>query len=263
MPFANVKEGRIRYELSGADGPVVVFSNSLGADLSMWDPQIPQLSKKCRVLRYDTRGHGQSSATPGPYSIDQLGRDVLDLTAALNIDKFYFCGLSLGGLTGMWLGVHAADRVQSLVLCSTAAKIGTEQTWNTRIETIRQDGMKPIAQATMERWFTARFREQRPEVVARIRKIFESANVEGYAGCCGALRDADLRESIAVIRAATLVVSATHDPATPPSDGHFLRDHIPGARYLELDAAHLSNIEQTERFTHEVERFLLSQIRAA
>jgi 3-oxoadipate enol-lactonase len=264
MPFANVKDGRIHYELSGrGTSPVVVLSNSLGTNFSMWDAQAPELSKKWRVLRYDTRGHGQSLATSGPYSVDQLGRDVLDLATSLSIDKFYFCGLSLGGLTGMWLGINAPDRVHALILCSTGAKIATAEMWNTRIETIRKSGMKSIAQATMERWFTARFREKQPKVVERIKKIFESADVEGYAGCCGALRDADLREGIGAIRAATLVISATHDPATPPSEGHFLRDHIHGARYLELDAAHLSNIEQAEQFTRAVERFMLSQIRAA
>jgi 3-oxoadipate enol-lactonase len=264
MPFANVKDGRLRYEIAGAStNPVLICSNSLGADFSMWDPQVPELSKKWRVLRYDTRGHGQSLVTPGPYAVDQLGQDVLDLAASLSIKSFNFCGLSLGGLTGMWLGVNAADRVRALVLCSTGAKIGTEQTWNTRIETIRREGMKVIAQATMERWFTAGFREKHPETITRIRNIFESAHVEGYAGCCGALRDADLRKSIAGINCPTQVISATHDGATPPSDGQFLRDHIAGARYVELDAAHLSNIEQPERFSREVDTFLLSQIRAA
>lgn len=257
MPFAELKDGRIHYELAGpAMAPVLVLSNSLGTNFSMWDPQIPELSKKWRVLRYDTRGHGQSSATKGPYAMSQLGRDVLDLLAALNVDKFSFCGLSLGGMIGMWLGLHAADRVQKLVLCSTAAKIGTPETWNARIETLRKGGIKPISTATMERWFTGRFRESRREVVERVKLMLESANVEGYIACCGALRDCDLRESIPGIRATTLVISATHDPATPPSDGRFLADHIRGARYLELDAAHLSNIEQAEKFNTEVAKFL-------
>jgi 3-oxoadipate enol-lactonase len=264
MPFATVKEGGLHYEVAGPPGvPVVILSNSLGADYSMWDAQVPGLSKKWRVVRYDTRGHGQSLVTPGPYSIDQLGRDVLDLATSLNITRFHFCGLSLGGLTAMWLGINAPERVPALILCSTAAKIATEQMWNTRIETIRKEGMKSIAQATMERWFSAGFREKQPKTIQRIQKIFESTNVEGYAGCCGALRDTDLREGITGIRCPTLVLSGTHDPATPPSDGEFLRDRIRGARYVELDAAHLSNIEQSERFTREVDSFLLSQSRAA
>ena len=205
MPFAELKDGRIHYELAGpAMAPVLVLSNSLGTNFSMWDPQIPELSKKWRVLRYDTRGHGQSSATKGPYAMSQLGRDVLDLLAALNVDKFSFCGLSLGGMIGMWLGLHAAERVQKLALCSTAAKIGTPETWNARIETLRKGGIKPISTATMERWFTGRFRESRREVVERVKLMLESANVKGYIACCGALRDCDLRESIPCIRATTL-----------------------------------------------------------
>ena len=264
MPFAEIKTGRIHYELVGpGPGPVLVLSNSLGATFSMWDPQIPQLSKSLRVLRYDTRGHGQSLVTPGPYSLAQLGQDVLDLLSTLSIDKFAFCGLSLGGLTGMWLGIHAPERLHKLILCSTAAKIGTAETWNTRIDTLRKAGMKSISTATMERWFTAVFREKHPEVIASVRATLESANVEGYTACCAALRDSDLRESIAAIRAATLVISATHDPATPPSDGQFLASRIPGARYVELNAAHLSNIEQAKQFTAEVSNFLLAQLRAA
>ena len=264
MAFADVKDGRIHYEITGPPAaPVLALSNSLGTNFSMWDPQVPELSRKWRVLRYDTRGHGQSSATPGPYSMAQLGRDVLDLLASLNVDKFSFCGLSLGGITGMWLGLHAVDRLQKLVLCSTGAKIGSAETWNARIQTIRKDGMKSIAPATMERWFTARFRERQPQTIERIKKILEGTNVEGYAACCGALRDCDLRDAIPGIRASTLVVSGTRDPATPPSDGHFVRDHIRGARYLELDAAHLLNIEQAERFTPEVSNFLAAQSRAA
>ena len=264
MPFADVKNGRIHYELAGpAAHPVLVLSNSLGANFSMWDPQIPDLTKSWRVLRYDTRGHGQSSVTPGPYSIAQLGQDVLDQLSALRIDKFAFCGLSLGGLTGMWLGVNAPERLLSLILCSTAAKIGTAETWNTRIGTLRTAGMKAISAATMERWFTAPFREKHPDVIAQIKAILESADVEGYTGCCAALRDTDLREDISAIRAATLVISATHDPATPPSDGQFLSARIPGARYVELNAAHLSNIEQAKQFTAEVSSFLLAQVRAA
>ena len=260
MPFTPVKDGRVHYELTGPTaGPVLVLSNSLGTNFSMWDPQVPELSKKWRVLRYDTRGHGQSSVSPGPYSITQLGQDVLDLVTALRIDTFAFCGLSLGGLTAMWLGQHAPERARSLALCSTAAKIGTPETWNTRIETVRKGGMKSISQATMERWFTARFRERDPETVERIRDIFEKTNPEGYVACCGALRDADLRENISRIRQPTLVISATHDPATPPADGHFIAGHIPTAQYVELDAAHLSNMEQAEKFNAELSKFLIAQ----
>jgi 3-oxoadipate enol-lactonase len=257
MPLAKLKDSRVHYELSGpAKAPVLVFSNSLGTTFSMWDPQTSAVGKTVRILRYDTRGHGKTSVTPGPYSFDQLGQDVLDLVDALKIEHFWFCGLSMGGVIGMWLGLHAPQRVRKLVLCSTAAKIGTAETWNTRMAAVRKGGMKSISQGAMERWFTAKFREKAPDVIERTKRMVESASVDGYVACCAALRDADLRESIGAIRAPTLVISGAHDPATPPSDGHFIAERISGARYLDLDAAHLSNIEQEAHFTAEVSKFL-------
>lgn len=257
MPFAKLKDSRVHYDLAGpAKAPVLVFSNSLGTDFSMWDSQARAFGKKFRVLRYDTRGHGKTSVTPGPYSFDQLGPDVLDLVDSFKIDKFSFCGLSMGGVIGMWLGLHAPQRVHKLVLCSTAAKIGTAETWNARIAALRKDGMKSISQAAMERWFTAKFREKAPDVIKRTKRMVESMSVKGYVANCEALRDADLREGIAAIRTPTLVISGTHDPATPPADGRFIAERIPGAHYAELNAAHLSNIEEETRFNAELSKFL-------
>jgi 3-oxoadipate enol-lactonase len=257
MPRAQVNGCHIHYEITGpANAPALVLSNSLGSNFGMWDAQMPELAKTYRVLRYDTRGHGQSEVTPGPYDFAMLGRDVLGLADELGITTFSFCGLSMGGAIGMWLGVHAGERLHKLVLCSTAAKLGTADSWNTRIETVRKGGTKSIAGATMERWFTQRFREREPQTVERIKKTLESTNTEGYIACCEALRDADFRENVSKIRTPTLVISATHDPAAPPTDGKFLAKQIAGARYVELDAAHLSNIEQQERFTQEVSEFL-------
>jgi 3-oxoadipate enol-lactonase len=257
MPFAQVNGCRIHYEISGsANAPALVLSNSLGSNFEMWDAQMPELAKTYRLLRYDTRGHGQSQVTPGPYRFEQLARDVLALADSVNFDNFSFCGLSMGGVTGMWLAMHAAKRLQKLALCSTGAKIGNAETWNARIEVVRKGGTKSIAATTMERWFTSRFREREPQTVERIKKTLENTNTDGYIACCEALRDADLREQVASISVPTLVISATHDPAAPPSDGKFLAQQIAGARYVELDAAHLSNIEQRERFTQEVSDFL-------
>ncbi len=257
MPVAHVNDGHIHYELTGhAKGPVLVLSNSLGTNFSMWDAQLPAISKHFRVLRYDTRGHGQSTVTPGPYSFDQLGRDVLGLADAVDVHKFSFCGLSMGGAIGMWLGIHTPERLHKLVLCSTAAKIGNPDTWNARIEAVRKGGTKSIAAGTMERWFTARYREKSPETVERIKHMVETTNTEGYIACCGALREADFREGIAAIHTPTLVISGTHDPATTPHDGRFIAERIAGAHFVELDAAHLSNIEQHDRFTQEVSEFL-------
>ena len=170
MPFLALKDAQMYYELLGDEGaPILVFSNSLGTSLAMWEPQVAALSQDFRILRYDTRGHGQSEVTPGPYSFDQLGRDVLALADAADVQNFSFCGLSMGGVTGMWLGIHAPDRVHKLVLCSTAAKIGNADTWNARIAAVRKGGPKSISSGTMDRWFTRGFRENSPQEVERIR----------------------------------------------------------------------------------------------
>jgi len=257
MPIAQVNGCRINYQLAGpANAPALVLSNSLGSNFGMWDAQMPAFAKTHRALRYDTRGHGESEVTPGPYTFEQLARDVLALADSLNIDKFHFCGLSMGGVTGLWIALHAPERLQKLVLCSTGAKIGTADAWNNRIEAVRRNGTKSIAAATMERWFTTSFRDREPQTVERIQKTLANTNNEGYIACCEALRDTDLRDQVASISAPTLVISATHDPAAPPSDGKFLAKEIKGARYVELDAAHLSNIEQVAKFTQEVSDFL-------
>jgi 3-oxoadipate enol-lactonase len=259
MPFAQLEDVRIHYDLAGpSSAPALVFSNSLGATLSMWDPQMPVFEKQFRVLRSDTRGHGQSSVTPGPYTIDQLGRDVISLLDELQLDRVYFCGLSMGGQTGMWLALNAADRFHKLVLCNTAAKIGTPEVWNTRIEGGRKGGMKSISSAVMERWFSADYRTKSPDVIASTKLMLEGANPDGYVANCAAIRDFDARESLAAIHVPTLVIAGTHDAATTPADGRYLAGHIAGARYVELNAAHLSNIENRDRFSTELSAFLLS-----
>lgn len=259
MPFVDSHHAQIHYSLEGpANKPVLVFSNSLGTDFSMWDPQIPESLKSFRVLRCDARGHGKSSFSEGPYSIERLAKDVLALADSLQLGRFHFCGLSMGGMIGMWLAANASERLTKLVLASTAAKIGTPEMWNTRIDTVRKQGMKPVAAATMERWFTPAFRRQNPSTVARIQRMLEAVNPEGYIACCAAVRDFDFREQLGKLRVPTLVISSTHDPATTPADGCFLREHIPGARYVELNAAHLSNVEDRDRFTREVVTFFHS-----
>jgi 3-oxoadipate enol-lactonase len=259
MPFAQLEDVRIHYDLAGpASAPILFFSNSLGATLSMWDPQMPAFQKQFRVLRYDTRGHGQSSVTPGPYTIEQLASDVVALLDQLQLDRVYFCGLSMGGQTGMWLALNAAARFHKLVLCNTAAKIGTPEMWNTRIEGVRKGGMKSISSAVMERWFSSDYRANSPDVIAAIKQLFERTNTDGYTANCAAIRDFDARETITSIKVPTLVIAGTHDAATTPADGHYLADHIAGARYVELNAAHLSNIENCDRFNTELSAFLLS-----
>jgi 3-oxoadipate enol-lactonase len=257
MPFADLSDVHIHYSLAGPEGaPILVFSNSLGANFSMWDPQLPHLSKQFRILRYDTRGHGQSSAAPGPYTIELLADDVLHLLDALHFERINFCGLSMGGQTGIWLGLRVANRLHKLVLCNTGAKIGTADGWNTRIETVLNKGMKEISHAVASRWFTSEFHSAYPEVFSHAVKMIEGANPQGYAACCMALREFDARKELSAIKVPTLVIAGSRDPATPPTDGRFIADHVPGAHFRELQAAHLSNIEASAEFTSAVQQFL-------
>ena len=259
MPILKSGEAHIHYVLEGKSGsPVVVFSNSLGANYSMWDPQGHEFRKRFGVLRYDTRGHGQSPPTPGPYSIELLGKDIVAMMDALDLDRVHFCGLSMGGMIGMWLALNAPERLSKLVLSNTAAKIGTAEGWNARIEAVQKNGMKSVASAILERWFTPAFRRKAPETMANILKMLEETNPDGYVACCAAVRDFDCREKLSAIRTPTLVIAGAHDPATPPDGSRFLAQQIPGARYVELNAAHLSNIEARDQFNNELAAFLNS-----
>jgi 3-oxoadipate enol-lactonase len=258
MPQLATDDGvSLHYRLEGPeDAPVLVMSNSLGTDHTMWDPQMPALLQRFRVLRYDTRGHGKSSVPKAPYQVDRLGKDVLALMDGLGIPKAMFCGLSMGGMTGMWLGVNAPDRFSKLVLCNTAAKIGTDQVWNDRIATVRKSGMAAITPGGIQRWLTEGFIKANPETVEKVSALLLSTDPEGYCLACGAVRDMDQRESVAAIRAPTLVIAGTYDLPTPAADGKALADTIPNARYVELPAAHLSNVEVVADFTKELTGFL-------
>src|SRR5437879_13170235 len=257
MPFIDVNGVCLRYRLEGKPGaPVIVFSNSLGTNLSMWEPQVSALRGDFRILRYDTRGHGLSAVAPGPYTQEQLGGDILALMDAIEIPRAHFCGLSMGGQVGIWLGANAPHRFARMVLCDTAAHIGNPEIWNSRIATIRVGGMPAIVSGTIERWFTPAFIAQAPEVIAWVRQMILDTPPQGYIACCEAIRDTDLTEQASRVNAPTLVISATHDPATPPAQGRLLASVIGGARYRELDASHLSNIEAAPQFTTAVREFL-------
>jgi 3-oxoadipate enol-lactonase len=257
MPFVESGDLRLNYRFDGPEkAPVIVLSNSLGTNLSMWDPQATVLCEKFYVLRYDTRGHGLSSAGPGPYSIEQLGRDVITLLDALKIERAYFCGLSVGGMTGMWLGVNAAMRMKGLVLCSTAAKIGTADTWNARIKEVKERGMAAVATTVVLRWFSENFVKKSPEVIEAMRQMLLQAPPEGYAACCAAIRDADLSQDLSRVTARTVVIAGALDPVISTSDARLVANGIPGASYLELQASHLSNIEAAPQFTEALLKFL-------
>lgn len=257
MPFLQLVDHRIYYELTGvAPAPVLVLSNSLGTTTAMWQPQLAEFEKSFRVLRYDTHGHGQSEVTPGPYSFGRLAQDVVRLLDGLKIEQAHFCGLSMGGMTGLQLGLDAGGRFKKMVIASASAKFGTAEGWEKRIEAVRTSGMKPVAGQVVERWFTKEFRETTPSEVEAMQRMIEAISPDGYVNCCMALRDADLREELSRIRAEVLIISGTQDPVSPPADGKLLASSIPGARYRELNASHLSNVEAAEEFTRETLRFL-------
>ncbi|MFL5415787.1 MAG: 3-oxoadipate enol-lactonase [Myxococcales bacterium] len=248
---------RLYHRFDGPEGaPVLVLSNSLGTSLEMWDPQMSAFSNRFRVLRYDTRGHGRSPVPPGPYSVADLGRDLIALLDANRIERARFCGLSMGGMTGMWLGCHAPERLERLVLCNTSAQLGVPDVWNQRIAIVQNEGMQGVVNGVLERWFTPEFRAREPEAVEKVRRMLLETPPAGYAACCAAIRDQDQREAICAIPVPTLVVAGARDPATPPEHSRLIAGKIPGARVVELDTAHLSNIEASDRFTASVLEFL-------
>ena len=259
MPFLDTAQLRLHYQLEGrSDAPVLMLSNSLGTTLDMWEPQMPSLLAHFRVLRFDARGHGQSGVPPGPYSIAQLGGDAIALLDHLGLARVHFCGLSMGGMCGMWLALNHAARIERLVLCNTAVRIGPPEMWNVRIEAVQTQGLAEIVPTVLERWFTRDFLQGATAQVEIVRRMLLSTSDEGYAASCAAVRDMDQRDRLAAIFAPTLVIAGRHDMATPPADGRFLADHIPGARYVELNAAHLSNWEMAQTFTTHVCDFLLN-----
>jgi 3-oxoadipate enol-lactonase len=257
MPILMLDAEVFCYSLDGpADAPVLVLSNSLGTAMAMWDGQMAVLQQHYRVLRYDTRGHGRTLASPVPYTLQMLGQDVLHLLDALKIEKFHFCGISMGGLTGLWLAIHAAERVQKLVVADSAARIGTGDGWRARAQLVQESGLDAVADGAAGRWFTPAFIARVPDQVQQYVATLRATSPTGYAGCCLALADADLRSEIAAIKAQTLLIAGLHDPVTTTVDARFMQDAIGGAHYAELNASHLSNIEASADFNKLLLNFL-------
>lgn len=249
----------ISYQIDGQpDAPVLLLINSIGSTRELWTRQMPALTGAYRVIRYDARGHGQSSVPTGDYTIDQLGEDALAILDDLDAAAAHVCGISLGGLTAQWLAVHAPERVASVVLANTAARIGSVESWTERIALVRAKGMLAAADQAMPRWFSPAFRERDPETVHVFRSMIQACSPEGYLGCCAALRDADLRERIATIDCPTLAIASTADSATPPEGLAFIRDRVAGAELVILESGHLSNVECADEFTAAVLDFLES-----
>ncbi|HEX2216115.1 MAG TPA: 3-oxoadipate enol-lactonase [Xanthobacteraceae bacterium] len=253
MPMIDADGCRINVEIEGPESaPVLMLSNSLGTNLHMWDTQAPAFTKHFRLVRYDRRGHGKSDVPKGPYSMERLGRDVLAVLDALGIRKINWCGLSMGGMVGMWLGANAPERIERLVLSNTAARFPSRDPWNERIKIASEQGLTPLADATMERWFTKGFRDRHPEKVKPVRDQFLNTAPDGYIGCCHAIRDMDQGESIRTITAPTLIIAGRHDPGTTVEAAEFMHDRIKGSKLEVLDAAHISNIEQTQAYNDAV-----------
>ena len=258
MSILSAGELSLHYEFDASPKrPVLVLSNSLGTDLSMWSPQVACFTQHFSLLRYDTRGHGGSSAPPHFYTIEQLSRDVIKLLDALSLDRVHFCGLSMGGMIGQWLGAHAPERLHSLVLADTAAQCGEADPWNGRIKNALESGMEAVLPDMLGGWFTEAFSADHPEEVARIHAMFRATKPEGFAACCAAIRDMDQRDSAVSIQVPTLIVCGIEDVATPPSDSRFLHKNIAGSEKLMLSSGHLSNIEDADAFTAGVLNFLL------
>ena len=248
----------VHHSLEGPeDAPVVVFSNSLGTTGVMWDAQAAALSDRFRVLRYDTRGHGGTPAPPGPYKVGDLARDVLALLDRLELERVSFCGLSIGGMTGMWLGVNAPERIDRLAICCTGMQLPTAEMCTERAALVREKGMGAVVDATIERWFTPGFPERSPEVVQRIRDVFLATDPEGYAGCCEALAEFDMRGQLDVITAPTLVIAGEDDPVGTPERAAAIGEEIEGSRVVVLpDAKHLAAVEQADAVTRELQQHL-------
>jgi 3-oxoadipate enol-lactonase len=248
---------KLHYRIEGAaDKPVLVMSNSLGTTLEMWDPQMAALTAHFRVLRYDTRGHGRSALPSASFGMRELAEDVIAIMDHAGVGRAHFCGLSMGGMTGMYLARHHASRFGRFVFANTAALIGPESVWNTRIETVRRDGMGAIVNGVLARWFTDHYVLTRRDEYEPVRRMLEGTSAEGYTANCAAVRDADLRGLLPGIDAPVLVIAGEQDLATTAAQGQDVARSIPGAEYLGLSAAHLSNWELPEAFGNAVMGFL-------
>lgn len=238
------------------DAPAVIFSHSLGHDHTLWSAQAAALRERFRVVRYDARGHGRSPAPPGPWSMGDLAADVLALADRLELERFHHCGLSMGGQVSLWLAANAAPRVRRVIVANSAARIGTAESWAARAAALAAGGADAVFDAVVERSLTAPFRARAPELVARLRERLVTSPRDGYLTACAALRDSDLRGEVERIRAPLLVIAGRHDASTTVDDARWLAERVAGARLVELDAAHLSNLEAEREFNEALFTFL-------
>lgn len=259
MPSVNVNGAALHYRFDGPEGaPVILLSNSLASNLGMWDPQLATLlGLGFRVLRYDSRGHGRSGVTPGPYTIELLAEDAAGLLDALGIERASFLGCSKGGMVGQMLGTRHGERIDRLALCATSAWTGGREVWEPRIRAVAEGGMAAVAESTIDRWFTRPGQERMPDEVERVRQMVLATPPEGFIACAQGIADMDQRESIRAIERPTLVIVGEHDPGTPPSAAELIHDRIPASRLVVLeDCAHFCNVEQAGAFNAVLWEFL-------
>ncbi|POT55195.1 3-oxoadipate enol-lactonase [Citrobacter amalonaticus] len=249
----------LNYRIDGPErAPAVVLSNSLGTTLSMWEPQLQTLCARFRVVRYDTHGHGKTRKTDST-SLEQLGQDVTDLLDHLEIEKAHFCGISMGGLTGLWLARHQSQRMLSVTVINSAARIGNETGWLDRAKMVREQGMEGIAASAPERWFTPAFRLSSPQTVATLCTQLNETSAEGYAACCEALAKADLRDELTEITLPVLLIAGEDDPVTTVADAQFMHQRISGSSLVTVGASHLSSLEAPDAVNAALFHFLGGQ----
>ena len=260
MPIIDAEGCPIHVAVEGEPGrPALMLSNSLGTDLHMWDGQVADFTRHFRLVRYDRRGHGRSGAPKGPYTMERLGRDALAVMDALGLPRVHWCGLSTGGMVGTWLAAQAPERIDRLILSNTTSHYADKTLWDQRIAAVRQaGGLAPLADRLLALWFTKDFRERKPAIMERLRAMIAANPVDGYVGCCEAIRDMDHRPLLAKIAKPTLIIAGRYDQPTPLAASEYMRERIADAQLTVLEAAHISNIEQPAAHTDAVLSFLLS-----
>ena len=241
------------------DAPAIIFSNSLGCDHLMWQAQADALKHRFRVVRYDQRGHGASDVPEGMYPLERLGADVIEIANHLGLETFHFCGLSMGGLTGQWLGVNQGDRLISLIMADTSPHFRPPEMWDQRMDMIRQGGMAAISDMVLGRFFTESFHESDPGTISDFRNVLEQIDPQGYLGCSAMLKQADIQDDLKKITTPTLIITGRHDQSTPPERGELIAGEIKGAIHVVVDAAHVSNVERPADFTRILAGFLNSE----